>query len=294
VALSQDVLTQHNDVFRTGATLTETILNTSNVRPGAFGKLYSRELDGEIYAQPLYVEGVEIPDSGRRNVVFVATMKNNIYAFDADNDDPRPEAGLLWGPFHLGKPKQGRVDLDGNAPPDGSCRSAGYYGIASTPVIDPSRNWMFLVAKTIDRSGMPHQMLHRIDIRTGAGANPNPGNTPTEITTGPSNHVFPQQLNRAGLLLNNDAVYVAFGGHCDSPVGKMPADSYHGWVFAYDATTLTKRGHSTPLLMRSVAESGNREMGSRPTRRGTCFSRRETKQTLMSQCPYALRLISTP
>src|SRR6266851_1212122 len=87
---AQNVLTQHNDMFRTGATLTETVLSAANVRAGQFGKLYGRIVDGEIFAQPLYVEGVDIPGKGRRNVIYVATMKNNIYAFDADDDDPRP------------------------------------------------------------------------------------------------------------------------------------------------------------------------------------------------------------
>src|SRR5262249_34278765 len=66
------VLTQHNDSRRTGANLNETVLTTSNVRPGSFGKLFSRAIDGYIYAQPLYAPGVVIPQIGSRNVVYVA------------------------------------------------------------------------------------------------------------------------------------------------------------------------------------------------------------------------------
>lgn len=246
-------------MFRTGATLTETVLNTSNVRPGQFGKLYTRIVDGEIFAQPPYVEGVEIPGKGRHNVAYVATMKNNIYAFDADDDDPRPEAGLLWGPFHLGEPEQGRIDINGTLPPGQSCPSVAYYGIASAPVIDPGRNWMYLVAKTIDAYGAPHQMLHRIDVRTGAGANPTPQNRPIEVTTGVSDDIFAKQLNRAGLLLSNGSVYLAFGGHCDFPFDRTVAGSYHGWVLAYDAKSMTKcQFNTTPNGFRGgIWQSGN-------------------------------------
>ncbi len=78
------VLTQHNDNSRTGANLDETTLNTANVAPGSFGKLFTRAVDGHIYAQPLYVPGVAIPGSGVHNVVYVATQHNSVYAYDAD------------------------------------------------------------------------------------------------------------------------------------------------------------------------------------------------------------------
>src|SRR4051794_14332733 len=87
-ALPGDVLTQHNDNARNGANLSETILSTSNVKPGTFGKLFSRPVVGHIYAQPLYASKVPVATaqgSENHNVVFVATEHNDIYAFDADD-----------------------------------------------------------------------------------------------------------------------------------------------------------------------------------------------------------------
>ena len=83
------VLTQHNDNARTGANLQETILNTSNVNAKQFGKLFELSVDGQVYAQPLYVSNVTLGDGTVHNVVYIATMHNTVYAFDATSDARR-------------------------------------------------------------------------------------------------------------------------------------------------------------------------------------------------------------
>src|SRR5438105_14492243 len=88
------VLTQHNDNSRTGAYLQETQLTTSNVNSNQFGKLFEYHVDGHVYAQPLYVSNINMPDGNTHNVVYVATMHNTVYAFDADN--PVTASSPLW------------------------------------------------------------------------------------------------------------------------------------------------------------------------------------------------------
>src|SRR5690349_22471511 len=85
VYAQKSVLTQHNDINRTGWYDNETILNKNNVRQGSFGKIFVRSVDDQIYAQPLVKLGLTLPGVGKKNVVFVATVNNSVYAFDADS-----------------------------------------------------------------------------------------------------------------------------------------------------------------------------------------------------------------
>src|SRR5665213_3219729 len=84
-----NIYTRSYDTSRTGANLSETILTPANVSSGQFGKLFTVVTDGEIFAQPLYVSKLAIA-GGTHNVVFVATMRNSVYALDADTGT------MLW------------------------------------------------------------------------------------------------------------------------------------------------------------------------------------------------------
>lgn len=183
------VLTQHNDIGRTGANLNETVLNVANVNVNQFGKRFTHTVNGQIYAQPLYVPSVAIPGKGIRNVVLVVTMQNWIYAFDADDGDGA-NAQPLWSrqlhdhpvPPHIYRPTYD--DIAGPA-----------IGILSTPVVEatlgtsaanPTRATMYLVLATWDPvlfTTQPtqafKQLLYAIDVSDGrlrppAGAQPNP------------------------------------------------------------------------------------------------------------------------
>ena len=224
------VLTQHNDAARTGANLSETLLNTTSVNPKTFGKLGTLAVDGYLYAQPLYVQNVRVPGRGLHNVVYLATAHNSVYAFDADDLTVRTP---LWkvglGPsvpateVYTTKWKDMRVEI----------------GVTSTPVIDPSTNTIFAEAKTKE-NGTYVQRLHALDMTTGAER---PG-SPVEIKasvpgTGMASVngqvVFDpvKQLQRPALLLANGTVYLAFGSHADSP-------PFHGWILGYNAKTLAQ------------------------------------------------------
>src|ERR1700733_12780032 len=78
-----NVLTRNYNNQRTGANLSETTLNVSNVNSSQFGKLFLLPVDDQIYAGILYVSALQI-SGGTHNVIFVATGNNSVYAFDAD------------------------------------------------------------------------------------------------------------------------------------------------------------------------------------------------------------------
>jgi hypothetical protein len=115
------------------------VLNTSNVNLSTFGKLFSRAVDGQIYAQPLYVPNLSVAGT-TRNVVYVATQNNSVYAFDAD--DPAASSPLWQDNFGTPVPS---TDVD-----PGCMDITPQIGITSTPVIDTNSGTIYVVAKTKD------------------------------------------------------------------------------------------------------------------------------------------------
>ena len=239
-----DVLTNRYDVSRTGANLQEKILNARNVAAGQFGKVFEREVDGDIYAQPLIKTNVNIPSVGLRDVVYIATGNNSLYAFDAST---RTQSQPYWHVTDkvLGQPvpKAQVTDL----PPDQEYRNfQTNIGIVSTPVIDDHTSTIYLVAFSAG-AGQHHFRLHAFDLATGREKTEL--HSPAEIQAsylgnGAANEDGRLQfrarkmLNRPGLLLFNGVLYLAFTSHLDGE----PKFEGHGWIMAYDAATLKQIG----------------------------------------------------
>jgi hypothetical protein len=219
-----DVLTQHNDSARTGAQLNETTLTPSNVSPTTFGRIYERYVDGQVITQPLYVSNQWIPGTGLRNVVYVAARTNWIYAFDADDTDPNPLHGSVWT-----APVQ--IEPDGLVP-NMCSETHGPMGVTSTPVIDRASDTMYVVARKSDGT----IWLHALDIATGQPKQGTPGAVQIQASMNGINFDQTLELNRAGLLFDKGAIFLAFGAlNCDNK-------GWHGWVLAYRAPDLTQVG----------------------------------------------------
>jgi hypothetical protein len=160
-----DVWTQHNDNARTGATLVETRLTTANVNGATFGKLFTRAVDDQIYAQPLYLTGVPI-DGGVRNVVYVATVAGTLFAFDAERAataQPLARRNLLDVAAAGARPPN-HVEL-GQACGGVYMNFTGNIGIVGTPVVDRASSTMYLVSRAVEGEDFV-QRLHALDIST--------------------------------------------------------------------------------------------------------------------------------
>jgi len=233
VSAQVSVTTSRNDNARDGQNLSETTLTPANVNAVHFGRLFSQNVDGYIYAQPLYVPNVPIPGLGTHNVVYVATEHDSVYAFDADNHTGM-NASPLWHVSFIDPPNGINTVSSG----DVNCTDlVPEIGITSAPVIDLRTGTIFVVAKTKE-NGKFIQRLHALNITTGAER----PNSPVVIQAtvkgngdGSSNGFVSfnplTEGQRAGLLLLNGVVVVAWASHCDN-------GPYHGWLMAYSEGTL--------------------------------------------------------
>jgi len=231
---SVSVLTHHNDNTRAGWNDNETLLTTSNVNPQQFGAVFTLPVDDQVYAQPLVVGKLGI-DGGERNVVYVATVNNTLYAFDGDD-------GRLYWKRNLTEP--------GMRPPrntdmTGACGGnyqdfSGNIGIVGTPVIDAATKTLYVVARSTSGSSY-FQYLHAVNVVDGAERSGSPiaivasvagtgaGSVAGTITFDPL-----RQNQRQALTLVNGIVYLSFSSHCDW-------GPYHGWILGYDAGTLQRQ-----------------------------------------------------
>jgi hypothetical protein len=230
------VTTSQADNARSGAYLNETVLTPRNVNSRQFGKLFSLKVDGDIYAQPLFIPGVEIPGKGRHDVIYIATEHDSVYAFDAYGNPSTP----LWQVSFLADGADTLADRDVECPfirPE--------VGITSTPVIDLKTGTLYVLARTkkghLLSAGEFHQQLHALAITNGVEKFGGPVEIQASVTgrgdgSQGGNVAFdPLRENpRAALLLSNGSVFLSWGSSCD--VGP-----YHGWVMAYDAQTLKQK-----------------------------------------------------
>ena len=245
------VFTAEYNPQRTSSNRQETILVPANVNQSQFGKIFSYAVDGQIFAQPLWVYGVKIPGLGTHNVVYVETQMDSVYAFDADGKSSTP----LWQDSFIDF-ANGISPIPCSLPGVASCAAWPYFGIMGTPVIDPSTNTMYLIARTYNSTtATASQTLHALDITSGvekfggpveiAGSVPGSG-------LGSKGGMVPfnalSDIQRAGLLLLNGEVYIGWAG------------AEHGWIMDYDATSLTQKAvfATTPNAnLGGIWQSGN-------------------------------------
>lgn len=243
-----------NDNNLTGQNTQETTLTPSSVSGGQFGKLYGCPVDGQIYAQPLYVSSVAVPNQGTFDVVYVATENDSVYAFNADAGSCQVvwQASFLDSAAGVSAVPASDLGLQQDITPQ--------IGITGTPVIDPATATLYVVAKTKE-NGAYVQRMHALDLATGVEkfgapvailAKVSGKGDGTQSGQVPFDPLYENQ--RSALLLAGGNVYAAFDSYEDT-------DPVHGWLLAYNAANLTLAPaavfNSTPNRSRGgIGESG--------------------------------------
>jgi outer membrane protein assembly factor BamB len=174
----------------------------------------SPALDGHLYGEPLVFS----------DRVYVATENNTVYALSTSNGT------ALWS-THLGPPVPAGALPCGDIAPD--------VGITGTPVIDPSRSEIFVVADELV-NGSPAHMLVGLNTTSGKvemtqDVDP-PGADPAAL------------LQRTGLTLDSGQVVFGMGGNfgdCSTYKGRVVADNETGGAptyFTVDAASGDSQG----------------------------------------------------
>ncbi|MDP9007332.1 MAG: chitobiase/beta-hexosaminidase C-terminal domain-containing protein [Pseudomonadota bacterium] len=229
-----NVTTYHNDNARTAQNTLETTLTPLNVNSNQFGKLFTVAVDGNVYAEPLYVSNVNIR-GGTHNVVYVATGHDSVYAIDGDS-------GTVYWQINLIPAGQTPVV---NTPAFSCTDLIPEVGITGTPVIDINTGTLYVVALS-QLNGTVFQFLHAIDIQSSAEKFGGPvliqASAPgtAEDGNGTTVKFIPsRERQRAALLLTEGHVVIAWASYCD-------IDPWHGWVMSYSARTLAQEAVFNP------------------------------------------------
>jgi len=183
---SADWTTYHANNQRTGY-----IPNTPD--PHSLSKIWSTQLDGSVYAEPLVVD----------NLVIVATEGDSLYALN-------PNTGSIQWHTNVGTP----VPLS-SLP----CGDIDPLGITGTPVYDPATGLVFAVAEI----NGPAHILVGLDARTGQVK------VRRLVDTDGMDPRAHQQ--RPALALANGMVYFTYGGldgDCSDYIGRVVASRTNG------------------------------------------------------------------
>ena len=258
------ILTQHNDIGRTGQNLNETVLTPSNVNSSQFGKLYAIQLDAQTYAQPLYMASLSI-GAVSHSVLFVATENDSVYAFDtAANGAQLWKASLLDSAHGAAA---GAI-ADPNSTTGCGNIEGGISGITSTPVIDPSTGTMYVVSRSNEGGSVVYR-LHALDVTTGNEKFGGPvlitasvAGTASDGKNGVVKFNPVLQKQAPALLLEAGSIYIGFGSFCDTA-------PWHGWLMQYNAATLaqtavfltTPNGVGSGIWMSGTGPAADNENG---------------------------------
>jgi large repetitive protein len=191
VLAQSDITTWQVDTKHTGVNANETVLTPSFVSTnGNLVVRYAEKVDGQIFAQPLYLSGAtsgQLPGNWadgqqHKDVVFVVTENATLYAFDADQEPTyRPNTGFsnpIWS-LHLVPAGNKTAVPMAQIDTDSALDIRPLFGDTATPVIDPKGGIIYVVSALKDTGTLPashpyEQLLWAISLKTGQPVNGSP------------------------------------------------------------------------------------------------------------------------
>jgi PQQ enzyme-like repeat protein len=198
-----NVTQYHNDAARTGL-----YIDTA-FTPAAAANLrrdpnFDGTISGEVYAQPLYIEG---GPTGRKMII-VVTESNNVYALDA------MDGSIIWQ-LNVGAP----VSAD-----DLACTKIDPLGITGTPIVDRASRALFLNAMTTPDGGRTKKhLIYSLNVDTGDINSGWPVDVGETVTFNGMTFNSAVQGQRGALGILGNILHVPYGSLRDCNI-------YHGWL----------------------------------------------------------------
>ncbi len=234
----------------------------ANVNSTSFGKLFTDPVDGIIVGHPLYLPNVNIPGQGLHNVVYVCTMHDSVYAFDADNGNPTP----LWMTSIFTYSPAGATAVPATVKKETGNR------------VDRGRHHLYSRDRSCDRYSVPccrdlRECARRASAtctrrhhRAGKFGGPTTITATNTLNGTTTTFADLYEINRPGLLLTNGHVYIGFGSNCCNNYSQ-------GWVLSYNATTLQQEGTYTAEPGKTLASIWQKGAGLSADSNGNIYAR---------------------
>jgi hypothetical protein len=198
-------VTQHHNHDSRGGLYVDPAFTSAAAGALQRDQTFAGAIQGEVYAQPLYIEG---GPSGKAMVI-VVTESDNVYALDAAS------GAIIW-PRNVGTPV-----------PQSSlpCGDINPLGITGTPVVDLASRTLFFDAMTTPDHGTTKQhLIFALNVDSGAIQSGWPVDVNSAARSGATVFTSVTQNQRGALSVVGGQVYVPYGGHAGD------CGTYHGWL----------------------------------------------------------------
>jgi hypothetical protein len=204
-ASAQVNVTQHHNHLSRDGLYIDPAFTRANAAALRRDTAFNGSIIGNVYAQPLYIEG----GPRGRAVVIAVTESNYVFALDALT------GAVVWQ-TNVAPP------VPASALP---CGDLSPYGISGTPVVDlPSRSLFFDAFSLKPVSNVVEHLIFSLNVDTG-GLNPGwPVVMYTNVMAGGISFNPLTQGERGALTVIGTNLYVPYGGLAGD------CGTYHGWI----------------------------------------------------------------